>query len=279
MAQGYSVDSSWDMGFYSNFKLNQFDFKNIPPSFLSSYDVVIHLAAHSSISMCEADPIGSYRNDVTNFFELVHKLRPDQTFIYASSASVLSGEKGLTEESNFLPPMCHYDFHKQTIERIAQFSGKRTYGLRFGTVSGYSKNPRLETLVNSMYCDAVDRGQVRLCNGEKYRAMLGLPDLCRAISRMIDKKGPTGVYNLASQVMSINEVAGRIVAMTGAELVVLPPTDLCYDFRVNSSKFEETYSFKFEDTVESIIEDLKTLSLSLRDKTIYNRSTRLIKYE
>ena len=278
-ALGHEVDNTWDLGFYSPYKLQQFDYKNLPPSFLSNYDVVILLAGHSSIAMCEADPTGSFHNNVINFYSLLEKIRPDQDFFYASSGANLSGAKGSGEDSPLQEAMCHYDMHKQTIERIARLSGKKTYGLRFGTVAGLSRNPRLESLVNSMYVDALDQGQVRLSNGSKYRSVLGLPDLCKAVGRMLEKKGPPGVYNMASVVLPMSEVAARIVSLTGAELVTLPPTDLCYDFRICSNKFEETYDFQFEDTIESIVEDLKGLPLSLRDKTTLNRSTNVVQYK
>lgn len=278
-AHGHTVDG-WDISWYCDKTLRQFDYKNLPPSFLSSYDIVILLAGHSSVPMCEYDSRGSFNNNVVNFHGLLEKLRPDQPLIYASSGSVLNGvQRRQDEEATLLAPTCHYDMQKQTIERIAALSSKKTYGLRFGTLSGYSRNPRLELMINSMYCDALDRGQVRASNLTKSRAVLGLSDLCRAILRMVEHKGPPGIYNLASFTADIGDIAGKVVSLTGAELITLPPDDKCYDFKMITTKFEETFDFKFQDTVESIVEDLKILPLSLRDKTIYNRSTRLIKYD
>ena len=277
LSRGHIVDG-WDRGFYSTYL--QFDYKNLPPSFLSNYDVVILLAGHSSVPMAEYDPVGSFKNNVVNFHGLLTKLRPDQALFYASSGSCLNGVlRQPDEEAELRPPTCHYDMQKQTIEQIARLSGKKTYGLRFGTLAGYSKNPRLELMINSMYCDALDRGEVRASNLTKSRAILGLSDLCRGISRMLEVKAPPGIYNMASFTSQIGDIAGKVVSLTGGKLVTLPPDDKCYDFKMITNKFEETFDFKFQDSVESIIEDLKILPLSLRDKTIYNRSMRLIKYE
>lgn len=278
-AHGHTVDG-WDIEWYSDKTLRQFDYKNLPPSFLSSYDQVILLAGHSSVPLCNHDPRGSWKNNVENFAALLENLQPDQPLIWASSGSVLNGVlRRPDEEATLLAPACHYDMQKQTLERIAALSTKKTYGLRFGTLAGYSKNPRLELMINSMYCDALDKGEVRASNLTKSRAVLGLSDLCRAILRMVEHKGPPGIYNMASFTSPIGDIAGKVVSLTGAKLITLPPDDKCYDFKMVTNKFEETFDFKFQDTVESIVEDLKTLPLSLRDKTIYNRSTRLIKYD
>lgn len=277
-AYGYrtiTCDTQWFGGPSPQFLM---DYSKLPKSVIHKADVVILLAGHSSVPLGEM--AGSFRNNVINFHELLEKLQPDQPLIWASSGSVLNGvQRRQDEEATLLAPTCHYDMQKQTIERIAALSSKKTYGLRFGTLSGYSKNPRLELMINSMYCDALDRGQVRASNLTKSRAVLGLSDLCRAILRMVEHKGPPGIYNLASFTADIGDIAGKVVSLTGAELITLPPDDKCYDFKMITNKFEETFDFKFQDTVESIVEDLKILPLSLRDKTIYNRSTRLIKYE
>jgi nucleoside-diphosphate-sugar epimerase len=278
-AAGHTVDI-WDIGYYMLSPLLRFDYKNLTSAYLAKYDWVILLAGHSSVPLCEADPYGSFKNNIVNFHELLEKLPNHTHLVWASSGSVLNGvQRRQDEEATLLAPTCHYDMQKQTIERIAALSSKRTYGLRFGTLSGYSRNPRLELMINSMYCDALDRGQVRASNLTKSRAVLGLSDLSRAILRMVEHKGPPGIYNMASFTADIGDIAGKVVSLTGAELITLPPDDKCYDFKMVTTKFEETFDFKFQDTVESIVEDLKILPLSLRDKTIYNRSTRLIKYE
>jgi nucleoside-diphosphate-sugar epimerase len=109
---------------------------------------------------------------------------------------------------------------------------------------------------------------------------LGIVDLCRAISVIVESpKAPKGVYNLASiKGEAIHNLGQAVAKEVGAGVVVLPPT-LTYDFMLNTDKFEETFDFRFQDTVESIIEDLRSLSPSMRKKSIFNRSTRLFKYE
>lgn len=278
-ARGHIVDG-FDRGYYSVFQSPSSDFKYVPTSVLHIYDCVILLAAHSSVPLCEHDPVGSFRNNVENFHSLLQKVREDQKLVYISSGSVYGKSRSCREEDTLNSPICHYDMQKQMIDNIASLSPKYTIGLRLGTVCGNSPNPRLELMLNSMYCDAVDTGEVRVANPTARRAILGIVDLCRAISVIVESpKAPKGVYNLASiKGEAIHNLGQAVAKEVGAGVVVLPPT-LTYDFMLNTDKFEETFDFRFQDTVESIIEDLRSLSPSMRKKSIFNRSTRLFKYE
>src|ERR1700676_658785 len=57
---------------------------------LNIYSAVIHLAAHSSVAACEADPQGAVNNNLLDMIHLARKM-DDQIFIFASSGSVLDG--------------------------------------------------------------------------------------------------------------------------------------------------------------------------------------------
>lgn len=267
--EGHIVDG-FDRGFFAEYGSSSCDYRHLPPSVIQTYDVVILLAGHSSVPLCEHDPQGSFSNNVVNFQNLVYKLKDDQTFIYASSGSVLSaGDE----------PLCHYDFQKSTIDKIARLSGKRYYGLQFGTVCGYSPTPRLELMINSMFIDAVTHGEVRVSNRNAYRAILGMSDLVRCIARIVDNPPKPGLYPLASFSYPIGAIAELVAAETGAKVVTLPATGPCYDFEIDTWKFQQAYPrFKFKQDVRSIIEELNELPLALRDKSKYNRSTNLIKY-
>lgn len=277
-ANDQHIVDSWDRGFYSAYSSPSLDMKYIPSSVLHIYDCVINLAAHPSVPTCEHDPRGSWKNNVENFASLLHKMRDDVPFIYASSGSVYGSSRSSNEKDMLPAPMNQYDMQKQVIDLLALKSGKRVYGLRFGTVCGVSPNPRLELVINSMYCDAVDTGQVRLANPLAKRATLGLNDLCRAIGMIISRWGNPGVYNLASMNATMTYYAHAVAKEVGAEVITLPATPT-YDFTLNTSKFEDTYCFQFQDTVRSIIEELRTMPPSMRNKSLFNRSTRVFKYE
>ena len=50
------------------------------------------------------------------------------------------------------------------------------YGLRFGTVNGFSRNFRSELMLNSMSRSAIDDGVVRMSNSNIHRAILSLSE-------------------------------------------------------------------------------------------------------
>lgn len=277
---GHKVDTC-DIGWYGGGGTTyRCHYSDLTTELLSKYTHIILLAAHSSVPMCEYDPYYSFYNNVVCFYELLNKIKDSTMLIFMSSGSVYGKSKSCREEDTLNSPICHYDMQKQMIDNIASLSPKYTIGLRLGTVCGNSPNPRLELMLNSMYCDAVDTGEVKIANPTARRAILGLTDLCRAISAIVESpKAPKGVYNLASIRGDMIHNLGQAVAKeVGAGVVVLPPT-LTYDFMLNTDKFEETFDFRFQDTVESIIEDLRNLSPSMRKKSLFNRSTRLFKYE
>jgi len=267
--RGHIVDG-FDRGFFAEYGSSSCDYRHLPSSVLDTYDIVILLAGHSSVPMCEHDPQGSFLNNVVNFQNLIYKLRDDQIFIYASSGSVLTQSD---------EPICHYDFQKSTIDKIAKLSGKRYFGLQFGTVCGYSPVPRLELMINSMFIDAITHGEVRVSNSKSRRAVLGMGDLINCVARIVYNPPEPGLYPLASFSYPIGTIAELVAAETGAKVVNLPSTGPCYDFEIDTTKFMQAFpGFIFNQDVKSIVRELNNLPLALRDKSKYNRSINLIKY-
>ena len=62
-------------------------FANLTIEYLSTFNVVILLAANSSVKSCKNN-FESLNNNVIFVIELVKKLNPQQKFIYMSSSSV-----------------------------------------------------------------------------------------------------------------------------------------------------------------------------------------------
>ena len=112
------------------------------------------------------------------------------------------------------------------------------------------------------------------------RPILGINDLIRAIITIIDyNEDKRGIYNLASFNKSAEEIAyevGRFINKPVVERevsnnIINPKLQtVCYDFKINTHKFEDTFNFKFNDTIESIVNSLKenTFELTNRSKFI-----------
>lgn len=230
------------------------DYANLSHDALACHDDVILLAGHSSVAECANDPRGAFRNNVVAFQQLLERLNAHQRLIYASSSSVYSGF-GATAASEDMNAGNAYDASKYMIDMLASISGKRTYGLRFGTVNGPSPNIRKELMLNSMVGSAINDGFVRIANPKVHRPILGINDLALAVIATLNGDGTPGIYNLASA----NSTVANYGAIVAAELdvpLVLGESTPTYDFSISSDKFCNEYSFTFSETALSITRDL-----------------------
>ena len=50
------------------------DYRDLTSAFLSDYDTIIHLAAHSSVAQCKKDQWGAVDNNLIGFIGLLAKL-------------------------------------------------------------------------------------------------------------------------------------------------------------------------------------------------------------
>jgi len=226
---------------------------------IENYDTIILLAGHSSMPMGRDDPDGAWQNNVVNFKKLLDKLHVDQRLIYASSASVYNNIKSTpTEDCKEVDVMNMYDLSKWIIDQLAIQSGKHTYGLRFCTVNGFSPVLRVDLMINKMVEDAKNKGEVTIKNAFLTRPILGIQDLCRAIKTIVDsKEDHRGIYNLCSlNGYTVREYADAVVHEFGGFVSDLGD-EPHYVYGADTTKFENTYQFKFTETLESIVESLK----------------------
>jgi nucleoside-diphosphate-sugar epimerase len=258
------------------------DYKTLSKDFLKIYDIVILLAGHSSVKMCEGNLMDSHKNNVDNFIELINKLDKKTKFIYASSSSVYGRCNSMADENymNFIP-YNNYDITKYIIDLYVQRFDIEYYGLRFGTVNGYSPIVRKDVMINAMYSSAINDGEIKLYIKDIIRPILGTADLIRAIETIIEsKKDLRGLYNLASFNKTAEDIAYSVSEEIGVPVKEYEtnPIDIisnpklqtvCYDFKIDTTKFEKEFNFKFTETIKSIVSGLKN---NLYIETIRNKS-------
>lgn len=246
--------------------VNQIDYRKLNSNHSLFYDIVINLCGHSSVNACEDQPRISLFNNCIDFFHFTHKLKPNTKIIYASSASVYGGSFGnyeCRETFNLLPPIKEYDRQKQLLDYYMIDSGLDYYGLRFGTVNGYSKNPRNRLMINSMVKSAKTKNLINVTNGDSYRAILGLNDLCRAIHAIINEEySSPGFYNLASFNMKIKDIGKNVADLLKCNYKESGGEDT-YSFCLSTNKFEKEFNFEFKDTLESIVIEASNNDFSL----------------
>jgi len=275
-----NVDLNWfsDITFGNTISVDYRDEALIP--IIRESDVVILLAGHSSVKMCD-DRLSSYYNNVRNFVELTNRLTPKQKFIYASSSSVYGNTNAseIAEDNVDFSPINYYDMTKLHIDHIAQLSGLDYYGLRFGTVNGPAPHVRSDVMINAMTNTAMTKGEIHVFNADTKRSILGIKDLVKAIEKIIDtKESYPGIYNLASFTSTSGEIAEAVGLVNGVPVInkdepsVITNEKLekkTYNFGVTTQKFQDTFDFQFEATVESISQDMKD---QYEDCTKTNRS-------
>ena len=258
------VDTNWFNG-----KNDSEDFKDLTSKYYDDYDTVILLAGHSSVKMSEGNLNSCFNNNVRNFIDLIEKL-DKQKLIYASSSSVYGsvGGKTVNEKYYGFEPYNQYDISKHTADLYAQKSDVEYYGLRFGTVNGCSPVLRTDVMINAMVSSALRDGHIKLYIKDTMRPILGINDLCRAITSIVESdEDKRGLYNLASFNKTAEQVAYEVAGVMGVEVkeYEVDPTQVknvksqtkAYNFSISTLKFRKEFKFKFQDTVESLATDLK----------------------
>jgi nucleoside-diphosphate-sugar epimerase len=249
------------------FGCHTIDYNELQESTIHKFDVVILLAAHSSVKMCEGNPEYSFNNNVRNFVNLLPKLSKKQKFIYASSSSVYGNvaDKCVNESFTNFVQHNHYDTTKYIIDLYANLYDIEYYGLRFGTVNGASSHIRNDVMLNSMTYSALNKGEIQLYIKDIIRPILGISDLSRAIQKIIETtEDCRGIYNLSSFNSTAEKLAYTVGKLTGVKVLEYnsDPTTTgdikpkYYNFSINSEKFSETFNYKFQETPESIVLEL-----------------------
>jgi UDP-glucose 4-epimerase len=252
-----------DLGWFGNIHQKTIiqDYKTLTKEELEKYTHIVLLAGHSSVSMCINNLTSCFKNNVYNFVELIDKINNDQTLIYSSTCAVYGNNpKFVTEEDPIKSALNFYDYTKIARENIADlYPNKKLVGLRFGSVSGFSKNFRSENLLNSLTLSSSKNRSITISNGEAYRSILGMNDACRAIETLIKQDNiKNKKYNLSSFSDKIINFGLAIKNLTNSELIVNDSFQTDYSFNCSSELFLNDYNFKFQDTVESIYNDIES---------------------
>jgi nucleoside-diphosphate-sugar epimerase len=259
-----------DLNWFGESKSHKIDFNNLEKDYIEAFDSIILLAGHSSVKMCDGNIIASFNNNVRNFVNILSKINKQQKFIYASSSSVYGHTNSKIVDENYteFTPNNPYDLTKQIIDMYALQSGKNFYGLRFGTVNGWSPNLRDDIMINAMTVSGLQLGHIKLYIKDILRPILGISDLCRALQFIIDSsEDKPGIYNLASFNSTSEEIANGVSKILQKPVLEYSVNDIekitnvklqtkAYNFAIDSSKFCKSYDFKFNETIETITQSI-----------------------
>lgn len=270
----------------------QTDFNKLDKDFINKFNTIILLAGHSSVRMCDEYPTSVFNNNVRNFVSLLEKISENQTLIYASSGSVYGDCKFPIADENISLDAPHnmYDLTKQMIDTYYLTSAKkgRIFGLRLGTINGYSPTLRNDVMMNSMCSSAWQKNEILLFNPNTKRSIIGTTDLLRAIQTIIASNNANGgIYNLSSFTKTSGEMAKIVSNATNSPINLVNPEEYNkekineklisskYNYELSSKKFSIDFNFTFNETPESIITDLienKNKMIFTNRNSVYNYS-------
>lgn len=238
------------------------DYCNLNQEDIKDYDCIILLAGHSSVNKCVTNPVDSLVNNVIKFINFTKLLNPRQKFIYASSSSVYGNTYNCIADESYIQKNPHneYDFAKQVIDKYMEITNLNYYGLRLGTVNGYSPKTRYDLVVNAMVKDAKTKGVISIYNGKINRPILDIQDLNRAIYTIINSQNSKpGIYNISSFNSSIYSIGKTVSQIMNVPFVQKydDKQQTTYNFAISNEKFCDTFGFKFEGTIENIINSFK----------------------
>jgi nucleoside-diphosphate-sugar epimerase/2-polyprenyl-3-methyl-5-hydroxy-6-metoxy-1,4-benzoquinol methylase len=230
------------------------NYKDITTEIVQRYSVIILLAGNSSVKN-SVNMVDTFENNCSNFIHLLD-LITTQKFIYASSGSVYGKINNhlFSENEKHNTSFNYYDASKNFIDIWAGLSGKQVFGLRFGTVNGFSKNFRNDVMINCMVDTAINNNNVfTIQNKHILRAILGMKDLVKSVETIIENGNESnkGIYNLASFTMSVENIALAICSFVNFTFNEERGLTV-YDFGLDTSLFIHAFDFKFEETVETI---------------------------
>lgn len=250
------------------------DYANITKDELSSFDNIILLAGHSSVRMCDGNSAGVLHNNIVNFVRLLDLLDEKQTLIYASSASVYGNCKSdfAQETTPHDLPYNMYDMSKQAIDSyvIANkfIEDRRIFGLRFGTVNGFSPILRDDVMINAMVSSAWREKHIKLFNPQTRRSILGITDLVNCIDKILSSSlSHGGIYNVASFSSTSIEIAQKVskkmnvpIHHLDAQKFIIRGNEKLYtnkyDFSLDCTAVKNDFNFTFYENVDMIVDEL-----------------------
>jgi UDP-glucose 4-epimerase len=210
---------------------------------LQGIDVVYHLAALVKTPFTDVNP--HYFEQINNWgtAQLVDAIEQSSSvkkLINVSSVSVYGANSSVRDEHEVPQPKTAYGISKLRGEKhLIRLKNKiEIYNLRFGNVFGYSKNLRIDAVVNKMMFNAHFHRLVQIHgNGEQKRAFLNMESAIAVLEYFIENSLPSETYNVVEYNYSINEVVEHIRSLyPGLEFIYVNQDVVMRSLEVKASE-------------------------------------------
>lgn len=236
-------------------------------------DVIVHLAATSTVGPDATNPLNYFDNNTAKTIKFLRTLKDlgwKGHFIFASTAAVYrAGNNPVTEHSH-LEPLSAYGYSKLMCEQVLKSCDKHNIAVtsfRFfnvaGAYNGFGEESE-DTHLISRICSSVFYDKELTVFGDAYptrdgtciRDYVHVVDICDAIIHAIDQE-VYGTYNLGTtKGTSVKEIIEQFEMHTGQEVKwkVGPNRPGDQPFLVaDSSKFETMSGFQYTYSLRDII--------------------------
>lgn len=220
------------------------------------FDIILYFAGVSRKIDCERTEYPAlYDATATELVTLVKKLDDTQICIYASTGSLYYNQRTVSE-SDQIDESClgNYEAVMLARERAIAALGKRTVGLRMGTVVGHSMNTRPDLLYHGLYYAAFSFNHVSIENPAAHRCMLWYIDLVNALKCLFTSRESLvkpDIFNLGSFNATIGEI-GFAVAEKTKSTVTVSTTSTDTGFQMSCEKFSRQFGYEFQGTKDTI---------------------------
>lgn len=182
---------------------------------LDGIDVVYHLAANVTTPFADQNPHFFEQINHWGTAEVCYSIENSDVkkLIYLSSVSVYGSQSGLVTLDTPLEPKTYYGISKKRGEyQVKRLSEKlTTYIVRSGNVFGYSKNMRIDAVVNKFMFDAQFENRITINgNGNQRRAFISMEREVDALQQLLFSDLKSGIFNLVDKNVSILELADEV---------------------------------------------------------------------
>lgn len=184
---------------------------------MDGVDVVYHLAGKVAAPYVDQNPHDYEQNNHWGTAELVYAaedVRPGRV-VYLSSAAVY-GEGLVSSVDHLCRPDSYYGISKYRAERhLSRLADQLPVCImRCANVYGYSKNLRVETLINSLAFSAHFFNRIEVHGDVSARkAIVNIKYAVSVLKAAMCKSFSPGVYNLGQRNLSVSEVVDVIREM------------------------------------------------------------------
>ena len=259
------------------------DIRELNPNDIENIDYVVHMAELSN------DPLGELSDGLTeeinhvatkNLLEICNNSSVKK-FIYMSSCAVYGKNDNLVNEMSELSPLTNYSKSKVANEKFInanQFSYEIIV-FRNATVFGYSRNLRLDLVINDLCYEAFTKSEINLLSdGTPKRPFIHVLDLANIINEFLisNKNYHKETFNIGSNQLnfSIKEVALAIGNQIQTNKITFGEKDKDQrSYFVDFTKLTNTlsdYRFKFDlnSGINDLLENYKFHNFDINTKRI-----------